>query len=456
MSDRLEEKNPISRRKFIQISGALTAGSTLSAGLMPNRVFAGFQEEKQPKIKKFKTLGRTGFQASDVSMGGTRVREANIFRYAYDCGVNYFDVAEGYHNGDAERELGKALKHMERKKVFITTKLHLDPDESEESILNRFRECLKRLDTNYIDALYMHSVKKVSLLDKPEFHSAIAKLKADGKLRFNGLSSHGPRRDSEDSMEKVMLAAAEDGRFDLMLFIYNFMNRESGDKILKACKENNVGATAMKTSPGVLKVDDYNSDQPTEEQESRLRRYRRRYDSQEEIDQKMKEWINNQKETMKKIQPFVDKYGVKTEEQLRINSIRWILQNPDMHTVCVSFKDFDFIDKLIPFSGEKLDEQSTGFLNNFKDIYNNQYCRHGCTDCISTCPELVPVSTIMRYAYYYEHQGREKEAIQKYQKLSDMNVSKCNDCTAPCLNSCQHHIDIPRQLSKAHQMLTLA
>ena len=170
----------------------------------------------------------------------------------------------------------------------------------------------------------------------------------------------------------------------------------------------------------------------------------------------MNEWINNQKETMKKTQPFVDKYGVKTEEQLRINSIRWILQNPDMHTVCVSFKDFDFIDKLIPFSGKKLDEQSTGFLNNSKDIYNNQYCRHGCTDCISTCPEMVPVSTIMRYAYYYEHQGREKEAIQKYRKLSDMNVSKCNGCNAPCLNSCQHHIDIPAQLSKAHQMLTLA
>ena len=254
MSDRIEEKNPISRRKFIQIGGALTAGSTLSAGLMPNRVFAGSQEEKQPKISKFKTLGRTGFQASDVSMGGTRVREANIYRYAYDCGVNYFDVAEGYHNGDAERDLGKALKHMERKKVFITTKLHLDPDESEESILNRFRECLKRLDTDYVDALYLHSVKRVSLLDKPEFHSAIAKFKADGKLRFSGLSSHGPRRDSEDSMEKVMLAAAEDGRFDLMLFIYNFMNRGSGDKILKACKENNVGATAMKTSPGVLNL----------------------------------------------------------------------------------------------------------------------------------------------------------------------------------------------------------
>ena len=53
MSDLLEEKNAISRRKFIQIGGALTAGTTLSASLMPERITAGTQEESQAKIKKF-------------------------------------------------------------------------------------------------------------------------------------------------------------------------------------------------------------------------------------------------------------------------------------------------------------------------------------------------------------------------------------------------------------------
>jgi len=456
MSDLLEEKNAISRRKFLQIGGALTAGTTLSASLMPERITAGTQEESQAKIKKFNMLGRTGFQVSDIAMGGGRTQETNVFRYAYDCGVNYFDMAEVYLNGDAERAIGKALKYMVRKNIFITTKLYVDPDESEQSILDRFRECLNRMDTGYADALYMHSVEKVSLLDKPEFHSAVSKLKTDARLRFCGVSSHGPGRDGGDSMEKVMRAAAEDGRFDLMLFVYNFMNREPGDKIMQACKKNNVGTTSMKTSPGILKVDDYNPDQPTEGQKKLIERYSQRFDSQEEIDQKMKEWLDEEKETMKKTQPFVDKYGAVTQEQLRINSIRWILENPDMHTVCASFKDFDFIDNLVPYSGEKLDEQSTGFLNNYKKIYDSHYCRHGCNECVSVCPETIPVSTIMRYAYYFEHQGREKEAIQKYQKLFNINISHCAGCTAPCLDSCQHHVDIPTQLYKAHTMLTLA
>jgi RNase P/RNase MRP subunit p30 len=50
-------------------------------------------------------------------------------------------------------------------------------------------------------------------------------------------------------MDKVLQAAAEDGRFDVMLFVYNFLQQEQGQRVLKACKENNVGATLMKTNP---------------------------------------------------------------------------------------------------------------------------------------------------------------------------------------------------------------
>ena len=51
-----------------------------------------------------------------------------------------------------------------------------------------------------------------------------------------------------------------------------------------------------------------------------------------------------------------------------------------------------------------------------KGLFDDQYCRHGCNSCMQACPHHLPVSTIMRYAYYFEHQGREKEAIIKYKK----------------------------------------
>ena len=62
----------------------------------------------------------------------------------------------------------------------------------------------------------------------------------------------------------------------------------------------------------------------------------------------------------------------------------------------------------------------------------------------------------MRYAYYYEHQGREKEAMLKYARLNDWNAALCQDCDAPCLSACPHQLDVQAQLQKAHEMLTLA
>ena len=83
---------------------------------------------------------------ADIAFGGTG-REANLYRYAYDHGINYFDTAEGYANGDNERLIGEALQHMDRKKVFVTTKLwnrdhgrERGDDEAMESVAERPRE----------------------------------------------------------------------------------------------------------------------------------------------------------------------------------------------------------------------------------------------------------------------------------------------------------------------------
>ena len=105
-------------------------------------------------------------------------------------------------------------------------------EDTEQTILDRYAKCLERLKTDYADALYMHAVGKVDTVKNEGFHSAVKKLKADGKLRHGGISCHGPRgEEGEESMEKVLLAAVEDGRFDLMLLSYNFMNKDEAEKV---------------------------------------------------------------------------------------------------------------------------------------------------------------------------------------------------------------------------------
>jgi len=323
--------NKISRRKFVKFGGAAIAGSTINFSSI-GKVVPQQTETETEKIKTYRVLGRTGFKVSDIGMGTNRSIESNVIRYAYDKGVNYFDSAEGYGNGRSERMIGEALKFMDRKKVFITTKVPIDDDEAKESIIDRCNKCLERLQTDYLDAFFTHGILKISSLNHQAYHDAITQLKSDGKVKHSGLSCHGPRGNEEDSMEKVLCAAAEDGRFDVMLLSYNFMNHDQGDKVLAACKKYNVGTTAMKTAPGVLKVEPIDPDNLSEDQEENVKRMMGRGSSKEEAIERLNRRLESQKENHEKSRPFIEKWGIKTNDQLRKTSIHWVSQNPDMHT----------------------------------------------------------------------------------------------------------------------------
>lgn len=453
-SNNRQQNKGISRRHFLKSGGSALAAGAI--GVSAGRVDAWDEtQEELPKIKEYRMLGRTGFKVSDIGMGGTRVTDGNVVRYAYDHGVNYFDTAEGYSNGAAERAIGTAMPHMDRSKIFITTKLHIGEEESESSILDRFAHCLERLQTDYVDCLYMHNPSQIKLLDHSGFHAAVKKLKSEGRLRFIGLSSHGPGRREGDSMEAILTAAAEDGRFDVMLMIYNYLNREVTERILAACKKNNVGTTAMKISPGFVMVDSYDRENPSPEQKRRLERMKQRGLSQDDAEQRLMNWMKEQDEEIQKYKPFLEQYDIQNEQQLRKATIQFVFENPDMHTVLVSFSDFDLVDQVIPVSGTRLSSSDHETLKYYGQLLDKQYCRHGCSACFAACPHGLPVSSIMRYAYYF-NQGREKYAMQKYQDLNDRNALSCHGCSAPCLGQCPHQVNVQAQLVQAHSLLSLA
>ena len=57
---------------------------------------AAAAEPAPARINRYRTLGRTGFRVSDISMGCGSIAEPNVVRYAYDHGMNLFDTAETY------------------------------------------------------------------------------------------------------------------------------------------------------------------------------------------------------------------------------------------------------------------------------------------------------------------------------------------------------------------------
>jgi predicted aldo/keto reductase-like oxidoreductase len=451
----------ISRRTFVKTGSAAIAGGAVLGGTagqvggsaVPSSGGLSLFPSVPPqeaKIQAHRTLGRTGFQVSDVGMGSVPLRETSVVRYAYDKGINYFDTAESYGNGAAERAIGEAMQFMERDKIFIATKGRVGDEEDAEAVVRKVRQCLDRLKTDYVDSFSMHAVPDIGALSHPGYHAAMEQLKAEGRVRFSGVSTHG------GNAGDVLSAAAEDGRFDMMLLVYNFMNHEDSDRIIAACKANNVGTTAMKTSPGSLEYVPVDPENLSPDQEQYIERLTGRGMSREAAMERLQSQADRQKDTYDKTRPFAEQYGIQGQDQLRLGSIHWVLQNPDMHTACVSFTEFDLVDKVIPLSGTKLTPPEEQMLHQIALSLDNQYCRHGCGECQGSCPYQVPVNTIMRYAYYYQGQGREKYAMTKYAALEGPTASPCLDCRGQCEGACPHGLDIQTSLLQVHGLLTLA
>ena len=174
----------------------------------------------RPKIKEYRTLGRTGFQCSDIGFGTSGVTDPALIGAILDTGVNYVDCAEGYLRGRVEKAIGDAMVNRDRKKVFLTTKLGLGKNVTKQKLIERANKCLGRLQSDYIDCLMIHMPSTVAALNNEAYHDAIKDLKAEGKVRFSGLSNHGSQwGDVPETMETVHLAAAEDGRFDVALLV---------------------------------------------------------------------------------------------------------------------------------------------------------------------------------------------------------------------------------------------
>jgi len=123
---------------------------------------------------KFRQLGWSGMKVSVFSYGGwltlghsergEQVKE--LMKAAFDMGINLFDTAEGYANGQSEIDMGNAIKELgwKREEVVINTKIFFgtgrkDPNEhglSRKHIIEGLNESLRRLQLDYVDVVHAH------------------------------------------------------------------------------------------------------------------------------------------------------------------------------------------------------------------------------------------------------------------------------------------------------------
>jgi predicted aldo/keto reductase-like oxidoreductase len=399
--------------------------------------------KEAPRIRRYRTLGRTGWKVSDISSGDPN--DMGVLGYLLDCGVNYFDTAESYRGGRGERMFGEALGGRSRKSVFITTKLEIGSNRSKDHLIGRMRKCLERLRSDYVDCMMIHMPPNVNDLLTPGFHEAIAEMKREGRVRFCGVSHHGSYYDDtiREPMQRVMLAAIEDGRFDLILPVYNFLNEHDGDRILTEASKKGVGTIVMKSNP-VGHYYDFKT-----KVESLQKKSGERY----EYYSRMMEKANEKAELAKR---FIANHGLDNPDAVRDAAIRYVISNENVGTVILTFRTFGDVERFVGLSGTVLEDGDRGMLDDYREHFGDLYCRHACGRCEPSCPHGVPVNTIMRYHHYFDAQGREKEAMTEYARLPAQRADLCRNCEGWCERACPYGVPIKGLLCISHETLTLA
>lgn len=443
----------INRRNFIKQStlGLIGGGVLSRAGMFRSIHSQAETAADMPQIKEYRTLGRTGFKVSDIGAGD--FDDSGPFRALLDAGVNYIDTSETY--GQHGRKIGEAIKGRDRSSLFISSKLMADTSSrrirtigiDKEGFMQRANRVLETMQLDYLDCLMLSSPETADMLKTPGFHEATEQLKKEGKIRFVGVSNHGSQwwmKKPKESMDKVLLAAAKDGRFDVMLLAYNFLKEDGSEQVLEACGQENIGTTLMKTNP----IRHYND----------MKQWIDRHLSSKDKDlsEEEKEGKIRMEKKVEMAQDFIKKYNLKSEKEIGDAAIKFVLSHPNVHTVCATVLNYDETRAYLNLSGRRLEHKDKELLSAYSKECGSLYCRHACGVCESHCPHEVPVNTIMRYDHYFVSQGREKHAMAKYAALKSTKADKCQSCAGYCESACPYGVPVRALLATAHQTLTLA
>jgi aryl-alcohol dehydrogenase-like predicted oxidoreductase len=221
---------------------------------------------------KYNMLGRTGLFVSEICLGritfGGRgemwqkigqldqVSATDLVRAAIDAGVNFFDTADVYSEGEAERLLGQAFKDLDiaRKDVIIATKVRgrMGPGPNAVGltrghILDAVKDSLDRLGTDYIDLYQIHGVDPVTPIE--ETLRALDDLVRSGQVRYIGCSNLMAWQ-----IMKALGTSAREGlaRFESVQAYYSIASRDLEREIVPMMAEERLGLMVWSPLAGGL------------------------------------------------------------------------------------------------------------------------------------------------------------------------------------------------------------
>lgn len=220
----------MNRRNFLKAS---VLSSSALAGLR-----AGVPIAKRPYNHEV-SLSVIGF-GGIVVMGMEQPQADRTVAEVVESGINYFDVAPSYGNGEAEEKLGPALQ-PHRNQVFLACKCER---RDAEGARQQLELSLKRLRTDHFDLYQFHAVAGMNDVDQilapGGAGDLFLKARQEGKIRYLGFSAHHT---------EAALTLMDRFRFDSVLFPVNYVNYAQGNfgpQILAKAKEQGIARMALK------------------------------------------------------------------------------------------------------------------------------------------------------------------------------------------------------------------
>ncbi len=208
---------------------------------------------------RYRKLGRTGYQISEVGFGAWGIgrsqwigaEDAESLRAlhkAADLGLNFIDTALAYGNGHSEQVVGRFLRERSER-IVVATKIPPKNDEwparhdarmkevfPVDHIIGSAETSLRNLRVECIDLQQFH-VWNDLWAEQDEWRSAVEKLKREGKVCHFGISIN-------DYQPTNGLQAAETGLIDSFQVIYNIFEQEPEKELFPYCEKNDIGIIA--------------------------------------------------------------------------------------------------------------------------------------------------------------------------------------------------------------------
>ncbi len=372
----------LKRRTFLKLGATGLTTLTLPLG---KQAFSGpsLQEKKGKFI--YRTLGKTGLKVPIVSMGVMNADNPNLVQAALDAGILLLDTAHTYQRGRNETMIGQVIKGRPRDSFYIATKVpgpsrdkslaELPSREMKKAFLEKFETSLKRLGLDYVEIFYLHNITTAKDALFEPMLEALQQAKKEGKARFIGVSTH-------KNEPEVIRAAIQSNIYDVVLTSFNFRqdHREEVRRAIREASQAGLGICIMKTQAGVY-------------------------------------WDRE------KTQPINMKAALK-----------WALNEPHAHTAIPGMTTFDQLELDLSVMKDltlteaelqdlKLASQAPGY-----------FCQQ-CDQCLPTCRQSLPLSTLMRAYMYAASYGNLSQA---YAVVSSLDLPEnpcqtCSTCSAKCV-----------------------